>query len=233
MANYPTSDPSFAAKNTGDTIQASHVNALQDEVVAIGAALRGTLQHAVTVGTGGLTVSTGNTVLGQNLSVAGASTLAGSVVLSSLVTAPAQPRCFVYSTAAVSLAQDVFTALSFEQEQFDVGGLHSTASNPSRITIPAGSSGLYLCGATVHWSTGGAPNAMSVRIIKNSTTEVSAGPSTPRSSVTARSVSFSAPMVLDGTDFLEVEVFSAGSTGSISAASVRRSAADFWAVRLW
>ena len=233
MASYPTSVKTFASRSANQAIGSAHMNDVQDEINAVEAGLLNGLQHAVTIATGGLTVSTGNTVLGQNLSVAGASTLAGSVVLSSLVTAPAQPRCLVYSTAAVSLAQDVFTALSFEQEQFDVGGLHSTASNPSRITIPAGSSGLYLCGATVHWSTGGAPNAMTVRIIKNSTTEVSAGPSTPRSSVTARSVSFSAPLVLDGTDFLEVEVFPAGSTGSISAASVRRAAADFWAVRLW
>ena len=91
MANYPTSDPSFAAKNTGDTVQASHVNALQDEVVAIGAALRGTLQHAVTVGTGGLTVSTGNTVLGQNLSVAGTSTFAGIPVMSTGLTVSTGP----------------------------------------------------------------------------------------------------------------------------------------------
>ncbi len=48
MANYPTADPSFATKNTGNTIQASHINDLQSEVVAIGSALRGTLQHPVT-----------------------------------------------------------------------------------------------------------------------------------------------------------------------------------------
>lgn len=86
MANYPTADPSFASRNTGDVIQPSHINGLQDEVVAIGAALRGTLQHAVTVGTGGLTVSsggftvsTGNTALGQALSVAGITTLASQL----------------------------------------------------------------------------------------------------------------------------------------------------------
>lgn len=49
MANYPTSDPSFASKSAGQVIQPSHVNALQDEVVAIGSALRGTLAHDLTV----------------------------------------------------------------------------------------------------------------------------------------------------------------------------------------
>lgn len=79
MANYPTADPSFGNKANGNTIDASHINALQDEVVAIGAALRGGLAHALTVSTGGFTVSTGNTVLGQNLSVAGNSTFASTV----------------------------------------------------------------------------------------------------------------------------------------------------------
>lgn len=95
MANYPTADPSFSAKASGQVIDASHINGAQDEIVAIGSALRGTLQHALTVGTGGatvssggLTVSTGNTVLGQGLSVAGPSTLGGDVAFRSLFTVP-------------------------------------------------------------------------------------------------------------------------------------------------
>jgi len=36
MANFPTSAPSFSAKSNGQTIDASHINSLQDEVVAIG-----------------------------------------------------------------------------------------------------------------------------------------------------------------------------------------------------
>lgn len=34
-ASYPTSVKSFTTKNTGDTIQAAHVDDLQDEVTAI------------------------------------------------------------------------------------------------------------------------------------------------------------------------------------------------------
>lgn len=73
-ANYPTADPSFSNKSAGGQIQASHVNALQDEVIAIGAALRGTLQHSVT---------TGNSVIASsNLSIGGLSTLANAVTIS-------------------------------------------------------------------------------------------------------------------------------------------------------
>jgi len=36
MANLPTSVPSFTTKNSGDVIQPSHINSLQDEIAAAG-----------------------------------------------------------------------------------------------------------------------------------------------------------------------------------------------------
>lgn len=239
-ANYPTSDPSFTTKNTGDTIQAAHVNAAQDEIVAIGSALRGTLQHALTVGTGGLTVSsgglavsTGNVALGQNLSVAGNSTFTGSVVMSSLVTATAQPRCMAWSSVGLALPSGAWTSIGFESEDYDVGGLHSTATNPTRITVPVGSSGLFLVGATVRCTTGGAGNIIFSRFLKNSTTEVSGAATSVLSSVAGITLHPTAPIVLDGGDFLEVQAQPSGSTGSLSVANARISATDFWAVRIW
>lgn len=232
MPSFPNSIFSPASKNTGDTIQAAHVADLDSEVVAIEQGLRNGTAPLNSSNSTFTALSAGNSTV-ANLSVSSNSTFTGSVTFSSLVTGTAQPRCLVYSTASLALAANTFTAISFESEQFDVGGLHSTGTNPSRITIPAGSSGLYLCGATVHVSSGGAPDAVTVRIVKNSTTEVSGAPSTPRSTGTGRAIAFSAPMVLDGSDYLEVEVFPATSTGSIAAAAVRRSASDFWAVRLW
>jgi hypothetical protein len=86
MANYPSADPSFPARSAGQTVGSAHMNAVQDEIVAIGAALRGGLSHTLTVTTGGVTVSTGNTVLGQNLSVAGTSTFTGAVTFAAGVT---------------------------------------------------------------------------------------------------------------------------------------------------
>lgn len=219
MANYPTADPSFGTKTNGQTIDASHVNGLQDEVVAIGAALRGTLQHAITV----------NGALG----VAGASTFAGSAAFSSLVTATGQPRALVYSTAAQALADGSFTAITFESEDHDVGGLHSTGTNPSRLTIPAGSSGLYLCGGTVRFSTGGVGNPAQVRLLKGGATEISAGSAAMLSSVAQMTLSVSAPVVLDGAEYIEIQAQPSGSTGSTPSVSQRRSASELWAVRLW
>ena len=42
MANFPNSVPSFTAKVNGQTIDASHINSLQDEVTAIGGYANGT-----------------------------------------------------------------------------------------------------------------------------------------------------------------------------------------------
>jgi hypothetical protein len=71
-------------------------------------------------------------------------TLSGVVTFSGSITASAQPRCSLENSAAQSVNNDTETALTFDTEEFDVGALHDTGSNTSRITIPAGQGGLYL-----------------------------------------------------------------------------------------
>jgi hypothetical protein len=71
MANYPTSVPSFTNKSNGQTIDASHINDLQDEVVAIGSGL---LQGTAPLASSKSTVA--------SLSVLGNSTLAGAITIS-------------------------------------------------------------------------------------------------------------------------------------------------------
>jgi hypothetical protein len=219
MANFPTSDPSFPTRSAAQQIQSAHMNAVQAEIVAIGASLRGTAAHDYT--------TSGNVSAGGGLQVTGGSTFAGQV------TASAQPRCLAYSTAALALPANTWTTVNFESEQFDVGGLHSTASNPSRLTIPAGSSGLYLVGATLRFSTGGAGSAIDARFIKNSTTTVTAGMGGVLSSVAAVTLEASAPMVLDGGDYIQAEANPTGSTASLLATNVRNAASELWAVRIW
>lgn len=48
-ASYPTAVKAFTSKNTGDVVQATHVNDLQDEVTAIENALLNGLAHVLTV----------------------------------------------------------------------------------------------------------------------------------------------------------------------------------------
>jgi len=89
MASYPGSVKSFTSRSAGDTIDASHVNELQDEVFAIeGGLLNGTaplnssnstlasLSVAGNSSLGGTLTVTGNSSLTGNLDVTGESTLA-------------------------------------------------------------------------------------------------------------------------------------------------------------
>lgn len=55
MANYPNSVPSFTTHNNGDTIGASHVNALGDEVTAIGSGLLNGITHTLLLTSGQIT----------------------------------------------------------------------------------------------------------------------------------------------------------------------------------
>lgn len=63
--------------------------------------------------------------------------------------------CAVYSTATQSLTNNTLTALTFDAETYDTNAFHSTSTNTSRITIPAGYGGKYRIGGLVSFH----PNA--------------------------------------------------------------------------
>jgi hypothetical protein len=68
--------------------------------------------------------------------------------LAAAVETPAYARAS--TAAAQSIPNNTSTALTFGSEDFDIGGLHSTASNTSRLTAP--SAGLWLIGATAEFT---------------------------------------------------------------------------------
>ena len=49
----------------------------------------------------------------------------------------------VYNTVGYSIANNTFTALTFNSEDFDTDGFHSTSTNTSRLTVPTGLGGKY------------------------------------------------------------------------------------------
>lgn len=57
----------------------------------------------------------------------------------------------VYNNAALTIATASWTALTFNAERWDTDGFHSTTSNTSRLTVPAGLSGVYAIFANVDW----------------------------------------------------------------------------------
>jgi hypothetical protein len=52
--------------------------------------------------------------------------------------------CSITKTAGQATTNGVFTAITWDSENFDTDGFHSTSTNTSRITIPSGQGGKYL-----------------------------------------------------------------------------------------
>lgn len=66
-------------------------------------------------------------------------------------------RCKVFNSAAQSITNNTPTLLTWDSEDHDIGGLHSTVSNTARITPPAligPGFGLFLLIAQVQWAAG-------------------------------------------------------------------------------
>jgi hypothetical protein len=95
---------------------------------------------------------------GQVLTVA-----AGVPSWASPAGAPGFVGCSLFDTNPTqSIASGTNVALTWDSESFDTDGFHSTSSNTSRITIPAGKGGKYLFNGFSHY----AANATGVRLAK-------------------------------------------------------------------
>lgn len=71
-------------------------------------------------------------------------------------TANPKPMCRVMMVGATAVAHATWTAISpITSESFDVGGMHSTSANSSRITIPTGGAGVYQITACLEWASSG------------------------------------------------------------------------------
>lgn len=123
MASYPTSVKAFTTKNTGDVIQAAHVNDLQDEVTAI--------ETGITAGTAHL-ASSNSTV--ANLNVLGKSTLVDGLVLggnSTFILRPQMPAemAHVFLDAAQDFGSSAVSTVLFKSQLYTYNAaMHSTAA---------------------------------------------------------------------------------------------------------
>jgi len=89
-------------------------------------------------------------------------TVSGGVPAWSTPTSTGFVGAKVYKSAAQSIANATFTALSFDSESFDTDAFHDNSTNNSRITIPSGKAGKY----AVQWQTVWAGNATGSRNTK-------------------------------------------------------------------
>ena len=118
MASYPGSVKSFTQKNSGDVVQAAHVNDIQDEVNA--------LEDGLLSGTARLNSS--NSTIAR-LSVTGGSTFAVRPVM------PPPEMALVYLESTGALASSVTSTLAWTAQSLVTdAAMHSTGSNPQRLT---------------------------------------------------------------------------------------------------
>lgn len=281
-ASYPTSTKSFTTKvdGPGHTISASHVNDLQDEVVAIENGLRAGLQHTLLftpdatydLGASGATRPRDG-FFGRNVAIAGTAAITGilttladvvvaatkklfldgggdtyliesaantvdlytngvkalTVDATQFIDSATQPRARAYkSSGAQAIADSSATAVTLDAETFDVGALHDTGSNTSRLTVPTGGDGLYLLIGSVSF----AANATGVRALtlkKNATTAL-ADVQQVAANVT-QIVPIMCLAVLAAADY--VEVYATQTSGGNLNANTGESTTFLSAVKLW
>jgi hypothetical protein len=126
MPSFPDSVFAPANRANGQTIDASHMNGVQDEIVAI--------ESGVINGTARLNSS--------NLNVTGTSTFASRPVMPP----PAAVRVGLTSTLVVTGS----SALNWTKQDYAINSsLHSTATNSSRLTPD--STGVWQISANVIW----------------------------------------------------------------------------------
>jgi hypothetical protein len=77
-----------------------------------------------------------------------------------------QCRCSLTMSADQSIGASSWTALTWDTEVTDVGGLHSTVLNTSRITIPTGGAGVWAITASVDWAAGSTTTERSIAVRK-------------------------------------------------------------------
>ena len=83
-------------------------------------------------------------------------------------TAPGPVGCRLKNTASVNINTATWTSITFSAEEFDTDGLHSTATNTSRITIPTGMDGYYNITGTAYFASSTATQ-IQARLLRNGT----------------------------------------------------------------
>lgn len=244
MADFPTSKHTFTPFANGATADAAQVIDIYAEVEAI--------EDGYLNGTARLN-SSNSTV--ANLSVAGGSTFAGTLTLSTQTyivpssratvgdvlavastsgsTATLQwqsptftvPAALVKHSANQETLNNAWTGLSWDTEVSDPQGMHSTAANSSRLTA-VHSTGLYQVGANVNWNANSNGSRL-LRILCNDSSAVAANKVEQFSAAALGECVVGLARVADTTDYFTVQVLqNTGSTLSVTNSTTY--ATSFW-----
>jgi hypothetical protein len=117
------------------------------------------------------------------------------------------PRCQAYQTTGQTVASATNTPLSFQSEVYDTDGMHSTTTNPWRLTVQT--AGLYNVQAYAIFTT---TMAATVQVqaeiwINGSPVEGGSASGTGAGSGIGTALNISAPVQLNVGDYVELVVF--------------------------
>lgn len=98
-------------------------------------------------------------------------TITSPTISSGQLTSSSQYRAKAYNAGAFSVPDAELTAVTLDTEAFDVGSLHDTGTNTTRMTVPTGGAGVWIITGQVSF----ASNATGIRLAairKNGTTYI-------------------------------------------------------------
>ena len=143
---------------------------------------------------------------------------------------PTYVGALAYSNANQSIANATNTAILLQAEDFDTDSFHSTSSNTSRMTIPAGKGGKYLIQGALLWANG-TTGARTLGFFKNGS-QVALWDVTP-ASATTWSFACSMTMNLVATDYVELyAVQQSGGAVNVYGSNIGNGTSTFFSVSL-
>ena len=150
------------------------------------------------------------------------------------VTNAAQYRCGAYHNTSQSINDATFTTVSLNAEDYDVGTMHDTTTNNSRLTVPSGGGGLYLVVAMVVFEAN-ATGVRAARLIKNGSTAAPLQQTGVANAGASNSVSTTLIdiVALSAGDYIEVQAYQ-NSGGALPIGSTSRPSANILQLaKLW
>lgn len=240
---YPTTPISFTVKNAGDTIQPAHVNDLQTEVTAIEQGLLVGIAHnlipnADNTRTFGSSAarwiidgsqikpsSLPSTCLSTSGTASTSTFYRGDGSWASPAGSAREHVCKVGLVANQAVSSGVWTGITWDSEEYDQTGMHSTSVNSSRITM-AGSSGVYTFGANITIQGDNvATYSPAVRLLLNDTTALAGplGTGVANAALSLTMVLNAAKLITSTSDYVTVQMLVALGSTFVS------SACSFWA----
>lgn len=139
------------------------------------------------------------------------------------------PGVRVRNSAAQSIAHNTWTSLTFDTEDRDPDGYHSTSSNTSRLTVPAGLSGWYGYAGAAEIQNG--TNQVGIRVLRDGATRVGSEDLRDQTSSNPTRVQTSGYIYLEANQYLELQVWQ-NSGGALNSVNNAEFAPLFAMVRL-